>query len=62
MTDSTFKTREELEAWAALEGRAANMIAKLKGDDIARHAAVSAIIDRVKAVTLAHSHLLGDKP
>lgn len=49
MSDPTFKTRAELEAWAAGKARVC-----------ATKAQMLSVIKTVQRVTLAHKHLLGD--
>ncbi len=57
MADPTFKTREELEAWAGKTAREAQAHYCL-----GERTAILEGLDYIKRVTLAHSHLLGDKP
>lgn len=56
MTDPKFETRAELEAWAGKTARDAEAH-RILGE---RTATLDAVI-RIKRVTLAHSHLIGEK-
>ena len=51
MTDPKFETRAELEAWAMA----------LAEDTEPSRAAMLSALDTIRRVTLAHSHLIGEK-
>ena len=53
MPDPKFKTRAELEAWASQTARAAA--------ETGWRSAMLVAVDDIRRVTLAHSHLIGEK-
>jgi hypothetical protein len=60
MTNPTFQSRAELEAWAVLESRKASINAAMMVDAADKVAVFSDCLAMLRRVTLAHSHLPHD--